>query len=266
MGLINDFKKILFGAKSVVKSGADKASEFGKEKGKEIMDDAKKGMEKAKEKAEEVGEKVLDTFEEVSDEIMDKAEKFWEKTKETADDVGEKVIQKTSEYTEKGKEWVKKNILEEDEDTPSQTDSSDSSPDMNKNTTEKEKTADPEQEASSIVENAFETIDSSSIEEEVEKASNLADELEKEAKNTSKGHADSTLSEHNSFFERAQRFADGDYHNTGAKDAETKEGEIKIIDDQPKQMREKKGQVPGFTDHDGDGNEVIDDAIIDDKE
>lgn len=41
--------------------------------------------------------------------------------------------------------------------------------------------------------------------------------------------------------------------------------ELKPIEDfKPKPKKE--GNVPGFEDHDGDGNEIIDDAIIDDDD
>ena len=65
-----------------------------------------------------------------------------------------------------------------------------------------------------------------------------------------------------SFFEKAARFADGDYHNEGAP---RPEGEISITDAPEGYVaKNKQGDtpLPGFEDSDGDGNELIDDATI----
>lgn len=62
----------------------------------------------------------------------------------------------------------------------------------------------------------------------------------------------SELEKHQSFFEKAKRFAEGDYQSK----------KPKISMDQP-QENIKPGNVKGFDDLDGDGDEIIDDAIID---
>ena len=62
------------------------------------------------------------------------------------------------------------------------------------------------------------------------------------------------------FFSKAARFADGDYHNKGAED----KPEVSI-DKSKKQDRPKHtGKLTNFSDNDGDGDELIDDAIIED--
>ncbi len=66
---------------------------------------------------------------------------------------------------------------------------------------------------------------------------------------------DSLLSGTDSFFDRADRFAKGDYHDDGGK-------QLKINKDPDFQPKKKEGTLPGFEDRDGDGDELIDDAII----
>ena len=61
------------------------------------------------------------------------------------------------------------------------------------------------------------------------------------------------------FFSKAARFADGDYHNKGEEKPEVS------IDKSKKQDRPKHtGKLTNFSDNDGDGDELIDDAIIED--
>ena len=62
----------------------------------------------------------------------------------------------------------------------------------------------------------------------------------------------SELEKHDSFFEKAKRFADGDYQSK----------KPRITKDQP-DAKSGSGKVKGFEDLDGDGDEIIDDAIID---
>jgi hypothetical protein len=61
------------------------------------------------------------------------------------------------------------------------------------------------------------------------------------------------------FFSKASRFADGDYHNTGKQDED-----ITIDKTNKKDRPDQTGKLPGFKDNDGDGNELIDDAIVED--
>ena len=58
------------------------------------------------------------------------------------------------------------------------------------------------------------------------------------------------------FFARAERYAQGDYHNEGGKD-------MTIGTNPDHQATKRDGKAAGFEDIDGDGDEIIDDAIID---
>jgi hypothetical protein len=70
----------------------------------------------------------------------------------------------------------------------------------------------------------------------------------------------STLSGTDSFFDRADRFAKGDYHNEGGK-------KMRIQED-PEYRKEDKtdSTLHGFSDDDGDGDPLIDDAILDEDD
>ena len=69
----------------------------------------------------------------------------------------------------------------------------------------------------------------------------------------------STLEGKDDFFAKAERFAEGDYHNEG-------EGTVRILDSKEKEAPQEKepfkGDIHGFEDTDGDGDPLIDDAII----
>ena len=67
--------------------------------------------------------------------------------------------------------------------------------------------------------------------------------------------ADSTLSGTDSFFDRADRFAKGDYHDEGGKD-------MTIKRNPNPEAKPQGGLIAGFNDNDGDGDSLIDDAII----
>ena len=58
MGILNDMKKLLFGAKSVAKSGANKVVEKGKEVGGDLKGKGEKVWKDAKDKAADLGEEV----------------------------------------------------------------------------------------------------------------------------------------------------------------------------------------------------------------
>ncbi len=120
--------------------------------------------------------------------------------------------------------------------------------------------------ASEFVERAQQEA-AAELEEKQQAAEKLRKEIEQEAaeasdptKNIFEANED-LLSEHEDFFERARRFAEGDYQNEAPKGGK---GKMDIKKDPDYQGPEKKkGFVPGFEDLDGDGDEIIDDAILD---
>lgn len=93
MALLNDLKKLFFGAKSVTKSATGKVVESGKEAGKDLAGSGNEFLDKARHTAEDVGKVVLD-----------KAENAMKKAGEFAEDVGEKILQTKTSLASKSSE------------------------------------------------------------------------------------------------------------------------------------------------------------------
>lgn len=100
------------------------------------------------------------------------------------------------------------------------------------------------------------------LEESILKAKAAAEQAEARARVFDGKEAtkddESTLSGTDSFFDRADRFARGDYHNEGGKD-------MRVQDDPNYKPRKKSDLIAGFDDTDGDGDSLIDDAIIEEE-
>jgi ElaB/YqjD/DUF883 family membrane-anchored ribosome-binding protein len=79
------------------------------------------------------------------------------------------------------------------------------------------------------------------------------------AENLRRDEKEGPLGGFDSFFDKAERYAEGDYHNEGGKD-------MNIGQDPDYKPKENKGRVKGFEDRDGDGDEIIDDAILDEED
>ena len=102
------------------------------------------------------------------------------------------------------------------------------------------------------------------MEDAIEDAKRAAEQAEARAKafggkEAERDTSESTLSGTGSFFERASRFADGDYTNEGGK-------EMTIGRDPDATKQIKGGKIQGFDDADGDGDSLIDDAIIEEDD
>jgi hypothetical protein len=90
--------------------------------------------------------------------------------------------------------------------------------------------------------------------------SDLADKVEGAGEGVKKKAADvkdSLLEGKDDFFEKAKRFAEGDYRNEGKKT-----GDMKMEKNPDYKPKKDGGKATGFDDLDGDGDEIIDDAII----
>ncbi|HFB99577.1 MAG TPA: hypothetical protein ENJ53_02120 [Phaeodactylibacter sp.] len=112
MGFFNEIKKVIFGAKAVSKSAADKATEYGKEKGGDLLESADDLLGKTKDVAGDVGSSVLDkggdllekakyAAEDLVGNVGEKAADYFSDAKETLGNVGDKIADATSPYTEK---------------------------------------------------------------------------------------------------------------------------------------------------------------------
>ena len=293
MGFLNDVKKILFGAKALGKHAAEQAVETGKEVGGEWLDKAqaagkeladktgdfaqrtaksvedlfdkspgeekttpKEGvpptpepqrpldfsavdhpdelelrpMGKAGEKVLDAGKKVEKAAEEIGHKVLDAGEAAAEKFKETAEQVGAKVLEKGAEFLERAREFGSE-VLHKAEEAA-------------KKAGEERRKEGP-----------------GTLDELIQKAKDLGDTFEQKASDKDRTFTDSLkdakaqgLGTHDDFFEKARRFAEGDHHATSTKPQISRDPEYKPT--------EKKGHTQGFEDNDGDGNDLIDDAII----
>ena len=119
-----------------------------------------------------------------------------------------------------------------------------------------------------LVDKANKEAAKSSMDDLSKQAEEMDDELERRVKergqrsnaeNVARDSKKDPLDSFDSFFDRAERYAEGDYHDQGGED-------MSIGKDPDYKPKDKSGKVKGFDDLDGDGDEIIDDAIIDDDE
>lgn len=313
--MLNDFKKLLFGAKSVAKSATNKAVEAGKEVGEDLVEKSNEFIEKAADTAgefyEKAAEKAGELYHAAKGKVEDITESIWEtasknmpasestppKTAGTTDDfVASSIHAQTKAETPKDPlegEDIFDAIQHEDSPTERQTTQT---PPTGTRSELEEKAAElksklkevAEDVGAKLAEKGSELVDrareaSGQLKEKfdslVDKAQQEAekDRLEKEAiqreaerqraewqKRAANKSEESTLGNMGSFFEKAQRFAEGDYHNTGGQKPVEDDPNVLELKPDPNFKKDKKeGKVPGMDDLDGDGNELIDDAIID---
>jgi ElaB/YqjD/DUF883 family membrane-anchored ribosome-binding protein len=87
MGFFNEIKKVLFGAKAVTKSAAEKATEYGKEKGADFIDSADDFLDSTKETADELGNT-----------IKERGNNFMGKANDVAGDLKDSLSEKASDF------------------------------------------------------------------------------------------------------------------------------------------------------------------------
>jgi vacuolar-type H+-ATPase subunit H len=119
--------------------------------------------------------------------------------------------------------------------------------------------------AEDMVHKAQEEAEKDTMEETLRQAEEMGKTAEERARDTMNKVEDATddlLGKHESFFDKAAKYADGDYQMKGNKKG--KEGDITIGKNPDfKEKPKSEGKAAGFEDLDGDGDELIDDAIID---
>lgn len=271
MGFMKWINRVVFGAESVAKSAGKEAVHTGKEAMEDLAERAEELYDKGKDKAAEWGDELVDKFEDltgskeevpeesqtdelVNDILSDEKEsptaeesladkpptgpKPGDKTKEFIEKTGEKVLSGMDTIVEKGEE-----ILEKKGELFEQA---------------KEKIEEATDKLKAKYDDLVEKAEESAREDAREKAENPTGFREDST------HADQLkktdiLSGTDDFFDKADSFAKGNYG------AFTDEPQIS------KDPTAKKEEVDdrstyGFEDLDGDGNDIIDEAIIDDSE
>jgi len=326
MGFFNEIKKVLFGAKAVTKSAADKAADYGTEKGADFLDSADDFLGSAKETAGDVGntmrekggdllgkakdaagdftesfsEKASDfvegakgaanktydslaenetvnkaggVAEDVGGKILDAGKKFEEKAGSVAENVGGVILDKGGDLLEKGKD-LSENIGGKIHDLAG--DAMDKANDLGN--TLQDKTND-------LVEKANAAAAQDDLENHLDEASTFGERLENhvkgkdilDQKDAPIGYdnlKEDLLEGKDDFWSKAEKFAEGDYSGEGKKETPPAANDIFAnTEERQKQLGEAakeeatkepfQGEIKGFTDIDGDGDPLIDDAIID---
>lgn len=317
MSLINDLKKIFFGAKAVAGSAAEKATDSAKEAAGEIKERTAEWTEAAREEAADLSAKAKDT-------LSDLKEKIWEETSHA--------IEKGRELKDQAETWVREKTetppppsqptnfsapaspeaqtgipstpkassgpidFEADDDEPAKTpkapgalaETSDAL--LNQAAKAGAQALDQAKElggkvmdvseqvggallekggqlmdkamglgdklagkVEDLVTRAQEEADRESLQDAAAKAEALNRQAQERADNAVKDSKSSLLDGKDDFFAKAERFARGEYHDTS------------LSKDPDHKPQGKSGKAAGFDDQDGDGNELIDDAIIDES-
>lgn len=261
--------------------------------GKTILDKTEGIRGKAAETSETVGKTILDTSEKVGGEILDKTGDFWNKTKGLAEEIGTKILGSENKKEDTSGQFFNDpdNPFAPREEAPKTNTSTGSGSSFSADDFAKDFANSAFETDEDMAKQAKEKLDASdTMDDIIDKAKDMGgklsdsleskwDELTKKAEAAAEEEATayanpkvgydnakgSLLDGQDDFFAKADRFAKGDYHNKGKKD-ETKVGDVKISQDPEYKEKPKTGLIPGFEDLDGDGDELIDDAIILDDE
>ncbi len=227
MGIFDDVKRLLWANKAVTKSAAEKAGEKGREIGEDLSDKAAETWNKTKDFAEDLGEKIVTKSKEGFQEAKDTVSELWDKKDDwtqkdppavkkeeeseafkTGEKIGETTARTWDKAKEEGKELLDKAVKTSDKVW-------EKTEEVSEDLWNKAKDA-----ATKVGQKFEEGVDSM-----LEKAKALDKKIEEEKDKVDAnrdGWADTTvkdkLKEHEStlkgkddFFERAARYADGDY-------------------------------------------------------
>lgn len=321
MGFFSEIKKVLFGAKAVTKSAADKAADYGMEKGGDLLDSADDVLGKTKDVAGDVGSTMLekggdlfgkakDVAGDLTSSVSEKAGDFLSGAKETAsnigdqlaenpmvnkagsvaEDVGGKIISTGNDLAEKAggvAENVGGVILDKGGDLM------DKGKDLSENVGGKiidaagdamDKAKDfgnsMMEKTNDLIEKANAEAAKESLDNQIDEAKSWSDKLQDHVKGEDAlnqkdpkiGYDNldkSLLDDKDDFWAKAEKYADGDYSGDGKKATDDSNDIFANTEERQKQIEEStekepfKGDIKGYTDNDGDGDPMIDDAIID---
>ena len=279
MPLFNDLKRIFFGAKSVAKHQAGRAGEAARDVAREAVDRAPEYFERGRDALNELGDAVFkeqpNTTETAKDQIDDDLR------------FGNLDLNREEDLPKSGTIDFEEDLVEDGEapQPPREPSAFRQVADAGLDSAARaglkakaaaerageelldraaRKGADLKTKADKFVDYANREAERMKMEEAVEKARRAAEQAEARArafdnKESERDSDSSTLSGTDSFFDRADRFARGDYHNEGGKDMR--------IQEDPNYRPEKKGDlIGGWDDNDNDGDSLIDDAVIDEDD
>jgi hypothetical protein len=262
MGLLNDLKRIFFGAKSITKGAATRTYDYSKEKSEHLLDvtedfviDKKNQFDdkfdEIKTQASKKGSDVIENIKEKTNEIIDDIteSEAYKKTKETVEKAGDVILDTGESFIEKSKDFIDgpgKAVAEKFKDA---------SEDIGETLLAGGKTI--YDKASEITKDLGAKLDKT-IEksEEFAKKENL-NKNNTEFANTPFEVKDSELTDKDDFFDKADKFASGEY----SENPKPRILKDKII------SKKENSDIDGFIDRDKDGNPLIDEAeIIEEKD
>lgn len=283
MGFVSELKKLFFGVESVGKSAINETKKNITEAADRAGDEISKKTSGLKESIIETSENTLDSIkssdvmkktqtklDEVSDRIEKSAEELshkasvalegfrsgetMKKAQNTIDSVSEKVQNAASDIAEKAADVSEKigtTVFGENNERLEK--AKDFTEDIGKKVLDaKEKMIDRARDIKEDIDESIdETIEKAKEMEAMERA-----QREKSASTPPTSHGDSLLKD-DDFFSKADKYAKGEY-------SAFSEGKITIDPDKPAQPKKDGRTAAGFEDLDGDGNEIVDDAILDD--
>jgi len=338
MSFFGEIKKLLFGVKAVGKSQGEKAIDYGKEAGGEILDKTGDIFGKATETATDLGsdafDKIKDTTSDLGSTMLDKSGDLLGKAKDiggdmmdkagdalggvkdaagnaydslaesefvqsagsAAENVGGKILDTGSDLADKagsvaenvggklmdtGNELLEKGGELSEKVGGKVMDAADAAMDR-----AKEIGGDLMDKTNELSDKAEAEAAQYNLDNNIDEASSLSDRLEahvkgqdvmnqKDPKMGYENLEGSMLDGKDDFFSKAAKYADGNYSeketpSTDMSDADTPVNDIFAnTEERQKQLEESaekepfKGEIKGFTDTDGDGDPMIDDAILD---
>lgn len=259
MGIIRDLKNIFFGASAVTKSATEKVGEVIKEEGGELLS---KSKDLASNSVESLNEKTAG----LKDSILEETGDLMAKTKEKLIDIGDEFSENpiTDKIKTKGEDLMSKAgevstavggvVLEKGGDLLEKT------KDLSEDVGEKvlKVTDNLAERASEVKDQLSEKLDQTMDKADAWAAEQKANPKPEFAEDTLDASG-SLLEGKDDFFAKADKYASGDY---GA----FSEGKVTLDDSITPIEKTEFDKLPpatGFEDLDGDGNEIIDDAIID---
>ncbi|HZV69512.1 MAG TPA: hypothetical protein VFG10_08210 [Saprospiraceae bacterium] len=275
MGFLSDIKRLLWVNKAVAESAADKVVEKGREITDDIADKVSDTWHKGKDKAEEISDKIVTKTKEGYKDVKEKATDMWDKkddwtqkdtpkepneestTFKAGEKLGETVgkVKEAAEETwdkakEQGKELLDKAVKTSDKLWEKAEDTSEDLWEKAKNVATKA-TDKFHEGVDSMLEKAKDL--DKKIQEEKDKIDPNGDGWADKPISEKLREHDSTLKGKDDFFERAERFAEGDY--SMGKPVVTKKNEEEPLSE------EGRTPLPPLPKDD-----IIDDAILDDED
>ena len=264
MGIVNDLKKIFFGASSVAKSAAESTTDFIKEEGGDILS-------KGKDLVTEAGKTVIDKTGDLKDAVTDNSGSILDTAKDKLSDVADGIsenpfVQSAKEKMSDVAEGLSENPLVQSAQEKAENlgrkildtggDAAEKGLEVSESVGEKLLEA-----KDRVAKNASEIKDQ--ISEKMDETMKKAEAWEAEQANKPpKGEfaendldaGGSLLDGTDDFFSKADKFGDGDYDAVN-------EGKM-TIEEAPKDVSKTIADLAGFDDADGDGNPLVDDADI----